>query len=56
MEILWKRTFSTELRRIARNSAETAFRQNFHTKKLGEITEIYGITEKHLNKVKNWPN
>ena len=35
-----KAQFLHSFRRIAQNCGETAFQQNFHTKKLGEITEF----------------
>ena len=41
MKILWKRKVFTEfpaIRAIIRSSAETAFLQNFHTRKVGQIT------------------
>ena len=43
MEILRKNTVPAEFRVIARNSAETAFPQNFHTRKLAEITVFHTV-------------
>ena len=43
-EILWKDTVSAKLRsNPTKFSGNYAFSQNFHTKKLGEITVIYAV-------------
>ena len=46
VEISWKHTVSAEFRairpKLCRNSA---FPQNFHTRKLGEITGFFGVVQ-----------
>ena len=43
-----KAQFPHSVGRIARNYVETAFLQNFHPMKLGEITVFYAVTVSKL--------
>ena len=38
-----EKQFRHSFERMARNYAETAFPQNFHTRKLGEITVFFAV-------------